>query len=437
MISEWLLPQSVDVTVAVGTIRKTHSDLIHDTACIANGLKQRSGNRIAIALEDNYDFLCVLLATLSIGKIPVLLGSRTTLSCSESSLFDHVVASSKDNAKTIGFPDLLAMPPTAIPPILPTAKMHLCTSGSTGMPKIIEKTVSLMDAESRITAKLFQKFVAGTLLVSCVDNSHLYGLTFSLWMPLSLGIPIYRQRVRFQEDFPASQKPLAVITTPTFLRNLDETSSPLQANFVLSAGGILPHPAIAKAWRFFQCDVSEIYGSTESGVVGTRCHRKGSVANNWRLCPEIAITAGDETKTTIRTPLHPDGRFELEDQLKINRDGSFELLGRKDRIVKIGEERISLDEISEKIQQICGLSACTVGVMHHACLRIGVVVENTQGTDFSKAKIPDYVNSLRGSIPAVALPRYWRAVSAFPVTERGKIDYQKMKAMFDVENNGN
>ena len=144
------------------------------------------------------------------------------------------------------------------------------------------------------------------------------------------------------------------------------------------------------------------------------------------------LLSENDTGTVIRTPLTPSGVFTLEDRLAFAKDGSFTLLGRRDCITKIGEERISLDEVNQIIRKRLGFSARSLAITRGNQTRIGVVVEDPNGTQFDRTKTASYVQTLRGYLPTPALPRFWRVVTRFPVNDRGKLDRKHMEALFDA-----
>ena len=431
--SEWLTKRKPEDIVRTGENPKSIADLTRDAGRIASFLSRVSATRIAIVTDDGYNFVAALYAVLSEGKTAVLLGSRKSVLNGRDALFDlALVEEEGESEKEVLLSSLVEKEEgKELNTVKEDAAILLYTSGSTGSPKAVLKTVSLLDAEARITAALFGGNLIGTTLASCVDPAHLYGLTFAIWMPMSLGIPLYGKRLLSQEDFTRLTGPLAVIATPTFLRYLDTNLPEINAKFLLSAGGKLEESAIALAHKAFHCEVSEIYGSTEAGVIGTRRHAIGRVETLWGFCPGVYLKDTTNDVVTIRTPLTESGLFTLEDRLSFADATHFTLLGRLDRIVKIGEERISLDEVNSVVKEKLGFSVYAVGVKRGTQCRIGLVVEETKDHPFMRERIPEYLEALRGALPQVAMPRFWRTVTHFPTNDRGKLDRRKMEALFD------
>ena len=430
--SDWLKKEKTNSVITLRPEVKTRDELIEASSRIASFIEKTEAQRIAILTDVSFLFIASLYAVLSEKREAVLLGSRKNVTDARSDFFDLAFVTESTNEKEVSFGTLLKEKPKTLNPVEDSARILLYTSGSTGKPKAIAKSVALMDKEATITAELFGKDLAGTVLASCVDPAHLYGLTFAIWMPMSLRIPLIGEKLLSQEDFAGFTTPLSVIATPTFLQYLDTRLDSIKSHFLLSAGGKLEDSAISRAHQVFACSISEIYGSTEAGLIGTRRHEQGSMENVWHFCPGISLKNTQEEIATIQTPLTETGQFNLEDRLSFLDKTHFFLLGRKDRIVKIGEERISLDEIQSVVKEKLGFTVYALSIVRGKQKRVGLVIEKENSRDFSRKNIPIYTAALRGAIATVALPRFWREVERFPFNDRGKIDYKAMEALFNA-----
>lgn len=183
-------------------------------------------------------------------------------------------------------------------------------------------------------------------VASSVDPLHLYGLTLSGLGSVALGLTLDCSALEVPEDLASVTVPSAIISSPTFLRYLDPAVPHDAVRFILSAGGKLGSEAGARVKEIFGIPASGIYGSTETGVVAfTREAGRGDA----ELAPGVSFI-GDPRDGRIRTPLTETGEASLDDRIEPMRPPwTFRLLGRRDRIVKIAEERVSLDEIEKTV----------------------------------------------------------------------------------------
>ena len=272
----------------------------------------------------------------------------------------------------------------------------LFTSGSSGTPKRIEKTVGLMSREAVITQRLFGRHLEGAVIAATVDPRHLYGLTFAVWMAMTTGTPVADARTVYQEQLLEFDRPVALVTTPTFMRMLDTALERPRIAFCLTAAGVLDDEALSRMHAWTGVAVHEIYGSTETGVVASRRHDAGRMNPAWTLIDEGGL---EETEQGWRlaSPLLPQGSILLDDRLEMSSDKVFRLLGRRDRIVKIGEIRLSLTEIERVVKEALGLEIRALSVKQAGRTVIGAVVCERTSPGW-RGRCPNRIETTGGSI---------------------------------------
>ena len=422
---EWLT-EPADRTVLRGPGGDVSLRVLARRVSAACGVVSASGAaRVAIDARDAGEFLVALLAVLHAGRTPVLRGSHRLDSPALTGAFD-AVASFGDPASPVPVMRLSpgAESGRALPGIPADAELILFTSGSTGIPKAVRKPVSAMDAEARMTAEVFGARVRGLEVAATVDPMHMFGLTFAVWLPMASGLALRIPRIEVPESLANLSAPSALITTPSFLRYLElapESVPPLR--FVLTAGGALPWETAQKLHRWAGVWPDEIYGSTETGVVGTRhLDREGEQA---RLFPGISF-GPRASEGEIITPLCEPPRFMLDDRLELTGPGTFRVLGRKDRVVKIAEHRVSLTGIERAVRECCGLSGAALPVTRSSRVVVGFVFEAPALPDVRALR-----RALRSRLPAHAVPRLWRFTPAFPADSQGKRDTMRLLELFD------
>ncbi|WP_207858696.1 AMP-binding protein [Acanthopleuribacter pedis] len=233
--------------------------------------------------------------------------------------------------------------------------LYLFTSGSSGTRKMIEKKVCQLEAEIATLQKLWGSAAGNRLRLATVSHRHIYGLLFRLLWPLCVGAPFSNRTYFFWEELAAASPPegAVVVSSPTHLHHLGAaaTEPALKPDSLLfSSGGPLAQAAaLAVAQNLGQAPI-EVYGSTETGGIGYRRRNAGEPEPCWTPFPGIE-TRQDHGRLSIRSPFlnEPNNWFATDDLVERTKAGGFHLRGRGDRLVKIGEKRVSLNEIEQRL----------------------------------------------------------------------------------------
>lgn len=99
------------------------------------------------------------------------------------------------------------------------------TSGSTGSPKEVRKTLQQLENEVHELEQLWGKALKDTIFLSTVPHHHIYGLLFSLLWPISGRHPIRCETFTFWEDLFIGLGPKnTLITSPSHLSRLTDTT---------------------------------------------------------------------------------------------------------------------------------------------------------------------------------------------------------------------
>lgn len=440
----WLTGPTHDIVARADDGRPiTRRDFARDVLCAARALVGLDGQRIAIDEGHPYRFAVLLNAVLWSGCTPVLFPGRGAQFEALKDAYDAVLVDASDGVTV--YPKLTLVVKMDAEPLTiesltkpdATRPIRLFTSGSSGTPKCIEKTVGLMDREAEVTTRLFGAVTEGAVVQSTVDPRHLYGLTFNIWFAFSAGRPIATTRRVYQEQLLTLPHPVALITTPTFMRMLETTLAAPVLPFVLSAGGPLSDEAKSTLTAWSPSTIYEIYGSTETGVVASRAHESNALANaqtpDWTLIDE-AMLSETADGWGLTSPLLPTGVMMLDDQLKLTGERTFHLLGRRDRVVKIGEVRLSLTEIERVVERTLGLVIRALPVVHGERTLIGAVVNEALSPKWT-GQLPDrraVTQALHGTLDPLARPRLWRSVPDWPMNAQGKVETQRLLELFHV-----
>ena len=412
-------------------------EFVKDVCVAARALVGFDGQSIAIDEGQPYRFTVLLCAVLWSGCTPVLFPGRGAQFEALQASYDAVLIDAADALNT--YPKTVLIVKSDAEPLsleglkAPHANhpIQLFTSGSSGTPKCIEKTVGLMDREADVTTRLFRSVTEGTVIQSTVDPRHLYGLTFNVWFAMSAGRPMATTRRVYQEQLLTLPSPVALITTPTFMRMLETSLAAPTLPFVLSAGGPLSAEAKAtlKAWS--PSTIYEIYGSTETGVVASRAHKDSEETPDWTLIDEGVLNETTEG-WVLSSPLLTNGVLTLDDRLTMTGERTFRLLGRRDRVVKIGEVRLSLTEVERVVERRLGLVIRALPIEQGERTVIGAVVNEKLSSQWQGA-LPDrraVTKALYGVLDLLARPRLWRSVEDWPINAQGKVETQRLLELF-------
>lgn len=443
-LARWLTaPRPSSTIVAwLGNQEWTLEHLRHDVAQLMQHMAHRPGQRWALCFENSYLFLVAMLATLHAGRTPVIPGHcRVALLNEQCSLFDGVL-SDKDLAWQgplciVRSEQKIAEEAVFFPDIADDAFVELFTSGSTGTPKRVIKSITHLDHEAALLTAHFAERFEGCRIVASVVPQHLYGLTFRIFLPMALGQPLHAAMLYYAEQLAAlsPRHRYAFISSPAFLKRLDLQLSPPPVDIILSAGGQLPWQDVAQVSRWLGVFPDEIYGSTETGVLAWRYRERDDIP--WWPFPGINIAAEGES-FRARSPLiaAQDGLL-LDDILHFDADGTFRLMGRRGRVVKIEEKRISLTEIEQRLLTLEGIcEAAALPVSRGGRQGIGVLLVLNESARqrwqqrSGKAQEMAWRRSLQPWLEPVAMPRYWRVVDEIPVNNMNKRVYAQLQELF-------
>ncbi|EOC1300674.1 AMP-dependent synthetase [Cronobacter dublinensis] len=443
-VAQWLsAPRPDDTVIAWSCSREwTLGQLRADVSRWTQTLLAQPGERWALCFEDSYLFITALLAALHAGKVPVIPGhSRIAVLQEQQGLFDGVLS---DHTMNWGGPTLVvacAQPgdaPCQTPPaIAPDSYVELFTSGSTGQPRRVRKPVACLDKEASLLASRFASRLKGCRVAASVVPQHLYGLSFRIMLPMALGLPLHTAMLYYAEQLAALPPghTYAFISSPAFLKRLDNQLAAPSLALIISAGGMLPWQDVQQTIAWTGITPDEIYGSTETGVLAWRYRDLDD--KPWQPFPGVVLTP-EQDRWRARSAIIPEQEgLLLDDALRVLEDGRFQLAGRQGRVVKIEEKRISLSDIERRMLAIKGIrDVAALPVTRGGRQGVGVlVVLDRDGAPQQQqsAGTPLALSWRRALLPwlePVAIPRYWRIVDEIPVNSMNKRVYAQLEELF-------
>lgn len=198
------------------------------------------------------------------------------------------------------------------------------TSGSTGAPVANPKTWrSFRIGTAQNLAALRHLWPVGETahLIATVPPQHMYGMEYSVLLPLLAPAAVHAGRPFFPSDVAAAlaQAPAnrLLVTTPVHLRALVEsalTLPPLAG--IVSATAPLTAELAAAAEARFGCEVREVFGSTETCVIA---HRRTACEQAWTPYPGVTLSPQPDG-TLVRAP-HLAAPVRLADIVELQGDG--------------------------------------------------------------------------------------------------------------------
>ena len=396
----------------------------------------REGHDLALYLDDGLEFAAALFGAWLAGKTPWLPGDRLPATLAGLDRHAPTRAGELPGGYVAG-PDA---PPPAHGALDPDdCAVVLFTSGSTGEPGAIRKTLRQLDNEVAALEAQFGAALGDAVVQGTVSHQHIYGLLFRLLWPLSAGRPFGRRRVGFNEQLVAlGDTPLVLVASPAHLKRLPENQDwgPLARSLraAFSSGGPLPADAAHAVKRLWGQAAIEVFGSTETGGIAWR--QSGGAPKPWQPLPGVQWRVQDGV-LAIRSPhLANDDWHATADRALATAGGGFELRGRVDRILKLEERRIPLGAIERRLQASPLLDeARLLPLPGHRILLAVAAVPSAEGramleSDGKAALVAALRAWLADHADAIALPRRWRFLDALPADAQGKTSERALAALF-------
>ncbi len=435
------LPRILVAVVPVGTPVSPDADRAHWLTRVRawrRAFLPMQGRDVALACEDGLEFSAALFGAWQAGATPWL--PADVLPATLQRLRDDGLAFAGDLPEGVQAADgsddgieLHELDSDA-------CALVLFTSGSTGQPAAIRKSLRQLDAEVAALESAFAALAGDALVHGTVSHQHIYGLLFRILWPLSARRPFARQRLAYNEQLTLlGPQPVALVASPAHLKRLpdaqDWRSLSQGLRVVFSSGGALPVDAARDVLRLWGQAPIEVFGSTETGGIAWR--RGDGSRSPWQPLPGVEWRLEGELLQVCSPHLPTADWWPTSDRAFASGDGRFQLLGRADRIVKIEERRISLDAIearllraSEWLDEVRLVALPGPRVLLAAVAvptAMGRVVLDGEGRAAFAQRLRDW---LSGHCDPIALPRRWRFPDAMPVDARGKTSERALAALF-------
>ena len=381
----------------------TFSDLKKYVYCQKNIFEKEAANSVVLLGDDSFEFIVNFFAAIFAKKNIYLLTDKNRLSMLN---FDYIIPEKPEKAENYNFEQI----------DVKNTFINLFTSGSTSMPKMVKKNFFNLEEEAKSLSQQFT-FEKNELFYSTTIMAHMFGLIFQFILPMYMGNIINTEKVEFPEQITDSA-PYILISSPSFLEKMAKYNVGFNVlpKKIFTAGDKLKE----NVYQFFKTksDIIEIYGSTE---VGTIAYRNDFC--NFKCVNGVIFYISDDGCIVVKSD------FFIEDEMKIGdiaeklSDTEFILKGRSDRIVKIKEKRISLEEIENILKQ-------KAAVIDAYCFKYQDVLACaivTSDSSLNEKILKEYLLKY-----SEIVPKKWRFIDEVPKTKSGKTDRVAIEQIFSM-----
>lgn len=402
-----------------------------DVALQAAAIAQMENLTWALWEADSYEFLVLFFAALLAEK-QVLLPPNRVRELEQDFAAQQIYFLKRQDVEKV-----VPLSLTLDDAFLEQAQLYFYTSGSTGEPKKIPRTLRQLLNEVQGLSQSFT-FDEHAIAIATVSHQHIYGLLFKLLLPLAAGRSFYSPQMAFPEDVVQAQKQLEMlglsnylISSPALLKRWTTDVVLQHCQMVFSSGGKLE----SGVRPFLNRPIIEVLGSSETGGIAHRAQDEDA----WSAFSNVAIRIEDQQ-------LMVKSNHAYEDDWITTGDGAawtdatcqtFKLMGRIDRIVKLEEKRLSLDAIEQSIQALDAVQQCHVLVLEHEHRQIlGCIVvlkedAREQLQQLGKSAFVGHLKQqLKDNLETIAIPRQWRFLSQLPQNSQSKLNKSYLQTLF-------
>lgn len=292
------------------------------------------------------------------------------------------------------------------------------TSGSTGSPKPCVHPVAALDQEVDALAAMF----AGVeRVVSFVPTHHIFGFLFTAMLPARLQASVIDARAVASNAVGWSPTDL-IVGVPSSYTYLARSAAPLAGARAVVSTSAIDAPTIAALREKGLGQLTEVYGSSETGGLAVRLNCAGPFTLHpfWRLVPT--------SNGSLLQRVMPDGTFAAPvvcmDHLRPVASG-FELGGRIDHAVKIAGTNVFPRRIEALLREHPLIADASVRLMRPAeGERLKAFVVPRQGAITEPSTEESLKSQLsqwsREQLTAPEHPKTWTFGPAIPRDQLGK-----------------
>ncbi len=388
-------------------------------------------SRVVIDLSDVIHFSAAFIALSELKKeIIILPNTQTETLKAFEPTYDYVLSSEVEAQKAQDRLIKLDL----------ETKVTMFTSGSQGSSKKIEKKLSHLVYECDELEKTFKELSCEDLIASTVGHQHIYGVLFRILWPLIYKRTITSFNILYPEDLNRllkksymESKKVVLISSPAFIKRIstNDLENVGSLKFLFSSGGKLKNSDFSSFFTNFKTDIIEVFGSTETGGIAYRSQKNGNEI--WTKFDCVKLELDERECLRVRSRYIAEEFFQTNDQVSM-KDSGFKLLGRVDRIIKLEEKRISLEQLEKTLCEhpMINDAHCTLLKGETRSIIGCILAEDKKWKSVSKIeKVKTLKSFLLGYFEAILLPKKFRFLEQLPYNEQSKLVKKEILEYFD------
>ena len=408
-----------------------------DVARYCTAFKKIPDKSVVLYIPDDlYLFYCCFMALLHAEKDIILPAYMTQKNlCEMTSHSDALITNQNfETKKTLIKPNAVITEEKSVLNPISNRVVSFFTSGSTGKPKLINKTFDMLDLEVQMHSQMQSSFIQKKpVLIATIMPNHMFGMLWRFLFPLCNQITQDLDTVITPEEIQNKQNlysNILLATTPTFMNEIASYSEQYQFKrnclAIYSSGSLLSEKTSQKMFDLFGVSPFEVFASTETGGIAYRQQVKDK---KWHVFDAVKMEQNNQDcLRIISSPFSFVCPFDMQDLIHQETPETFVLLGRNDRIVKVAENRVDLNEMEEKLQAIPFIKEVRLTTFESTknLALAAVVCLNSKGIKMLKesgklALVQFIKKHLSNHYEKSILPKKFRFVHQIPKNSQGKI----------------
>ncbi len=312
------------------------------------------------------------------------------------------------------------------------SRIYLQTSGTTGKPVWHGRRIGEYIATALAVSETLPDLgITGDdkqelYVVSSVPPCHMFGLEFSVFLPWIQDWPVCAETLLMPDEISAEFRRHdgggLWIATPHHIKAMLQLADELSGcNGVISATMPLSVELASQFERKFGIPVLDVYGTTETGAIGIR---RLTASDHFLSLSSNRIEANSD-HIRVHSVISGESRL-VTDVAEVSSDGSFQLLGRRRDVLKLGGLRLSTHFLRQIFIDSGAVADCEIFVsgFETSTPRLAIVYTGTR--PISRAEL---VAAVKPHAPLTFVPKLIRMVDSIPRTANGKPDITALEGL--------